>query len=273
MKRIGIIGGGWLGLPLGQFFTNLGHYVVITKTTKSGAADVSDQGLTSAIVNLEDSVQQNIDTLTPHQLDTLIGSFPPGFRKGKGEEYAEYWANLIAIAQGLAVSKLIMVSSTTVYPNRADNMSEEMASLALALEADDFSDSAKVMLRAEQKLINSGLDYAIVRCSGLVGPNRNPARFVSHLRQVSDQAPANMLHLTDAIGAVSFATLHVNNQIVNATTPNTTNKAAFYQMAIERSGYDATLPPIVHTADKRICAEKLVELGYKFHFQHTLEII
>ncbi len=273
MKRIGIVGGGWLGLPLGRFFANLGHYVVVTKTTVEGAEGISTEDLLSAVVNLEDQVQQSVIALEPYQLDTLIGCFPPGFRRGKGEEYAEYWANLIAIAQRLAVSKIVMVSSTTVYPNRAENMSEEMASLALALEADDFSDSAKVMLKAEQRLINSGLDYAIVRCSGLVGANRHPARFVSHLSQVSDQAPANMLHLTDAIGAVSFATLHINNQIVNATTPNTTNKAAFYQAAIERSDIDATLPPVVHTADKRICAEKLVELGYKFHFQHTLEII
>ncbi|MGF1910421.1 NAD(P)H-binding protein [Vibrio kasasachensis] len=273
MKRIGIVGGGWLGLPLCQFFSNLGHTVIVTKTTTEGAACIARGGLTSVPLNLEDRTQQGVEALEPFNLDTVIGCFPPGFRRGNGDEYVEYWTNLIAIAQRLAVSKLVMVSSTTVYPNRSESMSEEMATLALALEADDFSDKAKIILKAEQQLINSGIDYAIVRCSGLVGPERNPARFVSHLKQVSDQAPANMLHLIDAIGSVGFATLQFTNQVVNATTPNTTNKAAFYQAAIERSENGATLPPIVHAADKHINADKLIKLGYKFHFQHTLEII
>ncbi len=273
MKKIAIIGGGWLGTPLAKLFTSLGHDVLVTKTTSEGAAELQAQGLHSAVVNLANDKQSTIDALSAFQPQLIIGCFPPGFRRGNGEEYALYWQHLVDAAMLLPVDKIVMVSSTTVYPNRAESMSEDQASLELAFGNAEFSDNARVMLQAEQSLIDCGIRYTIVRCSGLVGPNRHPARFVSHLKQVSDQAPANMLHLTDAIGAVSYALFHIDNQVVNATTPNTTSKAEFYQAAIDASGEPLELPPIVNHADKHIRADKLVDLGYKFHFQHTLEIV
>lgn len=273
MKRIGIVGGGWLGLPLSKFLANLGHAVVVTKTTLEGAQQIDCDEVPATMVDLGQGDSHAVTALAPFQPQILVGCFPPGFRRGNGDEYALYWQTLVLAAERLAVEKIVMVSSTTVYPNRAESMSEEMASFALAHNSDDFSLNAKVMLRAEQSLIDSGIDYVIVRCSGLIGPERNPARFVTHLKQVSDQAPANMLHLSDAIGAVSYAALQLDNQVINATTPNTTSKAEFYQAAIDRSDLSLALPPVVHNADKHISADKLVELGYKFHFQHTLEII
>ena len=273
MKKIAIVGAGWLGTPLAKLFTSLGHEVLVTKTTSEGAAELQTQGLHAAVVNLANGKQSAIDALATFQPQLLVGCFPPGFRRGNGEEYALYWQYLIDAAKLLSVNKIVMVSSTTVYPNAAESMGEEQASFDLAFGNPEFSDNARVMLRAEQSLIDCGIDYAIVRCSGLVGPNRHPARFVTHLKQVSDQAPANMLHLTDAIGAVSYALFHIDNQIVNATTPNTTSKAVFYQAAIDASGEQLALPPIVSQADKHIRADKLIELGYKFHFQHTLEIV
>ena len=203
----------------------------------------------------------------------MIGCFPPGFRRGKGTEYADNWHNLIQIAQQLNVKKVVMVSSTTVYPDSKDTMHEDAATLILAQHNPRFSANARTMLQAEQYLIDSVLDYAIVRCSGLIGPNRHPANFASKLRQVSDLAPANMLHLNDAIGAISFAAMNLSQEIINATTPNTTHKAEFYQTALDRRGCGESLPPIVHHEDKLVSADKIIGLGYHFHFQHTLELL
>ncbi|ANU35950.1 NAD-dependent epimerase/dehydratase family protein [Vibrio scophthalmi] len=273
MKQIGIIGGGWLGQPLAHFLANLGHVVTVSKTTSQGCKALTELGFHSVKLNLEDDLKNNLQVLKPLQLDMLIGCFPPGFRRGKGREYAEYWHKLVNIALQLKVRKVVMVSSTTVYPDCAGIMHEEQATLGLAAHNEAFSDNAKIMLEAEQTLIDSGLEYAIVRCSGLLGPNRNPANFASKLRQVSDRAPANMLHQIDAVGAVSFAALNLSADVVNATTPNTTNKAEFYQTALQRAGRDEALPPIVHNEDKLVSADKICQLGYRFHFQHTLELL
>ncbi|MDA0147213.1 NAD(P)H-binding protein [Vibrio sp. LaRot3] len=273
MKNIVIVGAGWLGQPLGHCLANLGHTVVATRTTPSGCNEIAQSGLKSTLLNLDHSLEDVANTLASLKADLLFGCFPPGFRKGNGDQYAQHWQKLVSAAKTNQVEKIIMISSTTVYPNLAKEMTEDDASLDKAISNPSFSDNARVMLLAEQHLMDSGIDYAIIRCSGLIGPNRHPSRFVNKLRQVSTQAPANMLHLNDAIGISVFAASHFNKQIINATTPNTTNKAEFYQAALERVQSEDSLPATVAQADKRIIADKAIAHGYRFHFQHTLETI
>ncbi|WP_260258837.1 NAD(P)H-binding protein [Vibrio intestinalis] len=273
MKNIVIVGAGWLGQPLGHCLSNLGHSVIATRTTQHGCDEITQSGLNSALLNLNNPLEEIRTAIAPLNAELLFGCFPPGFRKGNGDQYAQHWLKLVSAAKASKVKKIVMISSTTVYPNQPKDMSEECASLDKATDNPDFSDNARVMLLAEQHLINSGLDYTIIRCSGLIGPERHPSRFVSKLRQVSTQAPANMLHLNDAIGISVFAASHFSQQIINATTPNTTNKAEFYQTALERMQSEDTLPETVSVADKRIMADKAIDHGYRFHFQHTLETI
>lgn len=272
MKRIAIIGAGWLGLPLAKHLQQLGHWVCASKTTSTGAQELQELGIHSFVCDLD--APQDLDKiLVQFQIDTVIGSFPPGFRRGKGDEYIEHWEALANQARQANVEKLVMISSTTVYPERAADLSENDASMALCENSDEFSVNAKRMLRAEQSVIDSGLDYAIVRCSGLIGPLRNPARFAAKLKQVSRLAPANMLHLTDAIGATTFATEHLTKEIVNATTPNTVSKAEFYRSALNVAGSSDKLPPVVDIPDKRVLSDKLINAGYQFHYSHTLEAL
>ncbi|KGY12837.1 nucleoside-diphosphate sugar epimerase [Vibrio tubiashii] len=273
MKRISIVGGGWLGKPLGQYLTSIGHKVFVSKTTLEGVNELQQSGIDSFKCDLNTQDDELGFHLTQHPSDIVIGCFPPGFRKGKGEQYIGQWQTLIQAAKQHQVTRVVMVSSTTVYPSLAKEMVEEDATLSLVHGESAFSDNAKTMLQAEEALISSGLKFAIVRCSGLVGPERHPSRFATKLKQVSDQAPANMIHLQDAIGAVSFMALSDVSSVVNATTPNTVSKARFYQAALDSVSSNQPLPPISHQADKRILADKLVDLGYRFHYQHTLELV
>ncbi|OAJ95926.1 NAD(P)H-binding protein [Vibrio bivalvicida] len=273
MKTISIVGGGWLGQPLGQYLTSIGHKVYVSKTTAEGVDELRSKGIDSFLCDLNGGSEALTAHLNNHPSEIVIGCFPPGFRKGGGKQYVSQWAALIESAKQQGVSRVVMVSSTTVYPNIAKEMDEEDATLALAKGSPDFSDNATTMLQAEDALINSGLSFAIVRCSGLVGPNRHPSRFAAKLKQVSQQAPANMIHLQDAIGAVSHMAFCAKSTTVNATTPNTVSKAEFYQAALSSVGSAEPLPPISQQADKRIIAGKLIELGYRFHYQHTLELV
>lgn len=273
MKTITVVGGGWLGKPLSQYLTSIGYQVFTSKTTPEGAAELEQQGLNSFVCDLNLGHEQLKDQLNTAPSEIVIGCFPPGFRRGAGDNYVSQWQNLIQAAKQSAAQRIVMVSSTTVYPNTATEMVEEDASLALAQSHSLFSDNAITMLKAEQALIDSGLSYAIVRCSGLVGPDRHPSRFAARLKQVSEQAPANMLELKDAIGAVSYMALATHNTVVNATTPNTVSKAQFYQAALDSVGSSDPLPPVVQQPDKRIMADKIIALGYRFHFDHTLELV
>ncbi|MCR9943294.1 NAD(P)H-binding protein [Vibrio owensii] len=270
-----IVGAGWLGTPLAQTLIDQGHQVTVTRRSQTRLDEFPLTSVQPALLDLNEphSKQQLIELIEQHRIERIVGAFPPGFRKGNGQEYAQQWQRLVSAAKQSSVNKLLMVSSTTVYPNLAVDMKEEDATLALAQTSEHFSDNARIMLQAEQYVIDSGIDYAIVRCSGLIGSDRHPSRFAMRLKQVSRKAPANMVHQNDAVAATAFALNQIDNEVVNATTPNTVSKAEFYQAAITQSDLDIALPPVTETADKRILADKLVALGYQFQFNSTLDAL
>lgn len=270
-----IVGAGWLGTPLAQTLIDQGHQVTVTRRSQTRLDEFPLTSVQPALLDLNEphSEQQLIELIEQHQIERIVGAFPPGFRKGNGQEYAQQWQRLVSAAKQSSVNKLLMVSSTTVYPNLAVDMKEEDATLALAQMSEHFSDNARIMLQAEQYVIDSEIDYAIVRCSGLIGSDRHPSRFAMRLKQVSRKAPANMVHQNDAVAATAFALNQIDNEVVNATTPNTVSKAEFYQAAITQSDLDIALPPVTETADKRILADKLVALGYQFQFNSTLDAL
>ncbi|MDQ2189599.1 MULTISPECIES: NAD(P)H-binding protein [unclassified Vibrio] len=272
MNTITLIGAGWLGLPLAQALTE-NHQVYASRTQTAGMLELTQHGITGFVCDLSLRDQSLSQHFIAQKSEIVIGSFPPGFRNGRGQEYAQQWQHLVAQAKLANVRKIVMVSSTSVYPDIAQPMSEQHASLSLAQNDSHFSEGARIMLQAEQHVIDSGLDYVIVRCSGLIGPKRHPSRFAARLAQVSKLAPANMLHQKDAIGALIFASEKLSKQVVNATTPQTVSKAEFYQAALAAAELDSPLPPIVDIADKRILSDKLSQLGYQFHYSHTLEAL
>ncbi|MCY9824915.1 NAD(P)H-binding protein [Vibrio chagasii] len=282
MASIFIVGAGWVGKPLSEHLERHGNRVVVTKTTQAGADTLSSKRIPCEVFSFDSSnsdqtVGQLYSLLLENNSEIVIGSFPPGFRKGAGKEYADYWQLLISACQKANIKKLIMVSSTTVYPTKPGILYEDDASLALTLadsdQANSFSDNARIMLQAEQSVMDSGIDYTILRFSGLIGPNRHPSRFASKLKQVSNQAPANMLHLDDAIGAIDFAISHLHNEVANVTTPNTVSKAEFYAAALKSANSNEPLPPIVNDPDKLISSKKILDLGYSFKFESTLDAL
>ncbi|EHK1075153.1 NAD(P)H-binding protein [Vibrio parahaemolyticus] len=270
-----IVGAGWLGTPLAQALLVEGHDVVITRRSQARLDERPSTIANAALLDLNDenSAQKLDEIIQSNHIERIVGAFPPGFRRGSGREYTQQWSTLVKAAKQHAIEKLVMISSTTVYPNLPTEMKEESASLALAQTHPNFSDNAKIMLEAEQSVIDSGINYAILRCSGLIGPDRHPARFAMRLKQVSRKAPANMLHQSDAVAVAQFALDHLSNQIINVTTPHTVSKAEFYQAAITKSGTEISLPPVTEDADKRILADKLVSLGYQFRFNSTLDAL
>jgi len=275
MTNIAIVGAGWLGLPLTQRLHSEGQSVFGTRTTSERLEELEKLSLPCFALKL-DSEQSVANPLVINQLQsrnvqTLVGAFPPGFKKGQGKAYANQWQALVNSALKAGVKKIVMISSTSAYSNANQTMFEHDACLSLAENNDLFSENARTMLIAEQSLIDSGIDYVILRCSGLFGPNRHPARFVSKMTSISNVAPVNMVHLEDVINAVIFSLSKITNQVVNVTSPNTVTKYEFYNQAILNSDEESQMPELNNIPAKRISAEKIVQLGFQFQYENVVD--
>lgn len=135
-----IVGAGWLGTPLAQTLIDQGHQVTVTRRSQTRLDEFPLTSVQPALLDLNEphSQQQLIKLIEQHRIERIVGAFPPGFRKGNGQEYAQQWQRLVSAAKQSSVNKLLMVSSTTVYPNLAVDMKEEDATLALAQTSEHF---------------------------------------------------------------------------------------------------------------------------------------
>lgn len=272
MTTLTIIGAGWLGSSLASYLNDK-YTIYASRTTPANVTELTKKNINGFVFNFRESNQSLVSMLEQQKTDIVVGCFPPGFRNGSGTEYVNYWKHLTEACQQAHVKKILMISSTAVYPNRAEVMTEESASLQLTQEDKQFSDKSKILLQAEEYIKQSGVNYCILRMSGLAGPDRHPARFIEKMKHISMLAPANIVHLVDAVKSIEFAIENINSEIINVTTPYTVSKAAFYKYALAQSPYDFELPEVVSIEDKCIISDKLQNLGFQFRNTTTYQVI
>ncbi|GAM58504.1 nucleoside diphosphate sugar epimerase [Vibrio ishigakensis] len=264
----------------GASFLQQGKNVHVSNASAGGISESEQLGLSAHQLSFPlDSIDSYVKLLKELQITTVIGCITPGLRKPKDgtepdwDSYAHKWQQICSGAKEAGVKKVVMISSTAVYPSRSGAMLESDASYEMALSDSSFSKKSVALLKGEQRVIDSGLDYVVIRCSGLVDEKRHPSRFVAHLKSVSNQAPANMLHRLDAVGITAFASESLANQVINASTPNTCSKAEFYQAALDSVDSSLELPKITEVQDKLIDSSLSERLGYSYRFKHTLELV
>jgi nucleoside-diphosphate-sugar epimerase len=103
------------------------------------------------------------------------------------------------------------------------------------------TESGKAILEAENLLQNeASISATILRFGGMIGPERNPARFFSGKKEIPNgKAPVNLIHLDDCIEV----TLEIIKQdafghVFNACASIHPSKNDFYTQAAMRSNLE-----------------------------------
>ncbi len=78
-------------------------------------------------------------------------------------------------------------------------------------------------------------DWLILRFGGLVGPKRNPGRFLSGKTELPGKLwPVNLIHLDDAIGfTIKAMELNLKHEVINVVSDESHNREEFYSKASE----------------------------------------
>jgi nucleoside-diphosphate-sugar epimerase len=251
-KTISILGCGWYGLPLAIELTSCGYLVKGSTTTSAKLETMQEKGIIPFLIDLNNLTSTNDGFW---DADRLIITLPPS---GHPEEFEKKIQLLAAITSQHRYDQLIVISSTSVYPDENGTVLEEHASYQIS------SHSGISLLKYENLLFKS--NTCIIRFGGLFGPNRHPVKSLSGRELSGGSAPVNLIHRSDCIAiTLSIIKQGIVNTRLNACHPDHPSRTDYYTMAAQRLGIPPPVFSTEPTAFKKVSSEKLIRrINYQF---------
>ncbi|MFL9830203.1 NAD-dependent epimerase/dehydratase family protein [Flavobacterium sp. ST-87] len=269
MEQISILGCGWLGFPLAKALLKEGFTIKGSTTTADKKEMLEKSGIKHFPIALE---AENFSSPVTPFLDgseTLIIAIPPKLR-GKNKDYSDAAhnsfvkkiENLLPFIQQSTVKNVLFISSTAVYGEANDVVDENTA-------PSPVTESGKQLLEIEQLLLaNTHFKTTVLRFGGLIGEDRNPARFLAGKENVPNpDAPINLIHLDDCIGIIlKIITTNIWNTTLNAVAPFHPSRQEYYtQKAIIENLVPPQFSHEIPSVGKTILSDKVIRL-LDYHF-------
>jgi nucleoside-diphosphate-sugar epimerase len=262
MTQISILGCGWLGLPLAKSLLQNGFSIKGSTTSLEKISLLESEGITPYLVRLEEQkISASVaDFLADSQI--LIINIPPKLRGGSTENFVAKITTLLPFIENSTVEKVLFVSSTSVYGE--DN---EFVSEASVLNPD--TEGGRQLAIVENVLQkNSRFQTTILRFGGLISDERNPVRFLSGRENIENpDAPINLIHQDDCIGIIEkIIALNSWDETYNAVAPFHPTRQEYYtQKATELNLALPKFAALNTIVGKTILNNKLIEvLEYSF---------
>ncbi|CAM1361139.1 dTDP-glucose 4,6-dehydratase [Tenacibaculum sediminilitoris] len=252
MKNVSILGCGWLGEKLAVDFIKKGYKVKGSTTSEEKLQELRSVNITPYLVDIsKKSIEQEF-----LDADVLIIAIT--------SKEVENFKWLIASIEKSNITKVIFISSTSVYPS----LNKEM------IEEDETVDSPLVEIENLFRN-NNNFQTTIIRFAGLFGGNRQPGNWFTNRKIPHPKGYVNMIHREDCIAIIQeIIEQNVFGEILNACSNHHPTREAFYVNA--RKSLGKTIPefddskPLVY---KIIDSEKLQKaLNYQFKHNDLLSI-
>ncbi len=270
MKRVSILGCGWLGFPLAKAFIQKGHTVKGSTTRAERLHELSAAGITPYEIKAAEGswVGENIANFLT--CDILIICIPPGTKRNPLSKHALEVERLMQLIKNgaFAIKTIIYTSSTSIYKNSNQILSED----AIQTESDAGN---TILYQAEQAVRNSSVDNKIIfRLGGLTGYERMLARFFAGKQELSGgNEPVNLIHRDDVVASILYV-LEKNsvNTIVNACSPLHPTRRDFYTSLCKRFHLETPHFPVSLDTDwKEISSDKLSAMGYAWIYPNPTD--
>jgi len=224
MKKVAIVGLGWLGMPLALSLTARGWQVTGSKTTQDGVEAARMCGINSYLLRLEPELICDADDLDElMNVDALVITLPAR-RTGPGETfYLQAMQEIVDSALAHRIPRIIFTSSTSVY-GEFNGIAKENT------PRNPVTASGRVLKELEDWLHNlPGTSVDILRLAGLVGPGRHPGRFFAGKTAPDGQHGVNLVHLEDVVNAITLLLqAPKGGHIYNICAPLHPARATFY---------------------------------------------
>lgn len=261
MKRMSILGCGWLGKALADTLLKKGYAVNGSVRSEKKADMLRTIGATPYVIQVENSgIFGDFESFVA-EADILITAFPPGIRQ---DPNANYTARIKQVLASLPANcKLLHMSSIGVFGAMQGEVNETTFPVS-------DRDVGNQLLKAEEAVTALGANATIVRLGGLVGDGRHPAKQLAGKTEISAPvAPTNLVHQIDVI---RFLTAVIEGdfwgQTLHCVSPLYHQRGVFYTQECEENGL--ALPhfsPDKSDRNKKVLDTKSAEL---FGFEYQL---
>lgn len=234
--KISILGCGWLGLPLAKSLVERGHLVKGSNTTVEKLTVLRQADIQPFALRLAPE-PQGVGWSYFLEADVLIINIPPRLERSEPGFHVAQMQVLANLLQNAAVQRVLYVSSTSVYPelNR------------VVFESDvttPAQSAAPALVEAEQIVQNLAMPSLVLRCGGLMGYERIPAKYVSGKQNLeTGNIPVNYVHRDDVIGVITHFLEQPTtawNRVYNVVAPEHPIRRQVYETTAAPFGY---LPP------------------------------
>ncbi|REH50404.1 nucleoside-diphosphate-sugar epimerase [Tenacibaculum gallaicum] len=252
MKNVSILGCGWLGKELAVNFIEKGYEVKGSTTSKEKLQELESVAINAYLVDVS---VKNIQ-LEFLESDVLVIAIT--------SKDIEGFKRLISAIEKSRITKVIFISSTSVYPSLNKEMTEE----------DETVNSPLVEI---EKLFrnNNKFQATIIRFAGLFGGERQPGNWFANRKIPHPKGYINMIDREDCIAIIEqIIEQNAFGEVFNACSNDHPTREDFYINARKTLGkptpeFDDSKPLVY----KIISSEKLQKrLNYQFIHNNLLSI-
>jgi nucleoside-diphosphate-sugar epimerase len=224
MKKVSILGCGWLGAALAKHLLQLPYEVQGSATLADKVKALTKAGIKGHLIKLDgaDSVNVTSDFWT---CDALV--IASNVRLVGNNGYMEGLKVVAEIIRTKEIKRVIFVSSTSVYGDPNGIVDEDFR------PSPETSSAGQLLDLEGLFTINNRFETVILRFGGLVGPGRMPGSFLSGKKDIPNGlAPVNLIHRIDCIGVITqLLVLRESPAYVNAVAPDHPTRQLFYTTA------------------------------------------
>jgi len=254
MNKIGVVGCGWLGMPLAKHLATIYTRVKGTSRNTIKLEELQRNGVDAFLILLEtNQIKGNFNAFI-RDLDTLIIAV----NASPTEEYYQKLDTLCKYVTKSEVKNIIFLSSTSVYENTNKVVDEN-----------ESVNQQSIYVRAENIFKkNPRFNTTILRLGGLIGEDRHPITSISgKILAQNPNVPINLVHLKDCINIITLVIKkHLWNETFNIVYPYHPGKLEYYsKIAKDRKLHSPTYDETIEFKGKVVSSAKIIEnTGYMF---------
>ena len=179
MTQISILGCGWLGWPLAERLIEKGYRIKGATTSEDKLPELQNSRIEPYLIALSSTgVVGDVSSFLENST-ILIVNIPPRLRGSESDNFIGKITTLLPFIKTSSVTKILFVSSTSVYPDNNQIITE-------AEIPNPDSESGKQLIEVEKLLMgNNSFQTTVVRFGGLIGNGRHPIGLLSEKKNMA----------------------------------------------------------------------------------------